>query len=215
MKSNNHDNENKGKCQLFPRLPDDKRVGILRTFHHKMYEDESESEEKRWLCFTFYDYYFSKNKTYCFLVFVSLAMILVGVLSLVYGLALPRLYKTLEVNNASFESLEKDMEQAKKEKAIFLYASVVIISSGFILAAFGFFMPLYKDSGASNDADSVVKTPILVDYELAPYYNKDSLQLNSAHNYAFDDQSSEWTPSPCDSPTDNVSFKTFLVQQDY
>lgn len=204
------------KSSLFPGIPDDtKRVGILRTFHHKMYEeDESKSKKEKKLCSTFCEYYFHDNKNYCFLVLVSLAMILVGILSLVYGLILPRLYETLENSDTSFKSLEEDKAQAEKERGIFLYASVAIISSGFILAAFGFFMPLYKDSGESSDADSIVKAPILVDYEIAPYYTKDPSELNSVHNYAFEDQSSEWTTSPCESPTDNVSFKTFLVQQD-
>lgn len=203
------------KCTLFPRMPDDtKRVGILRTFHHKMYEEDESKSKQNKLCSTFCEYYFHDNKNYCFLVLVSLAMILIGILSLVYGLILPHLYETLESSDTSFKSLEEDKAKAEKERGIFLYASVGIISSGFILAAFGFFMPLYKDSGAASDADSIVKAPILVDYEIAPYYTKDSSQLNSVHNYAFEDQSSEWTASPCESPTDNVSFKTFLVQQD-
>ena len=153
---------------------------------------------------------------------MAITMVLVGILSLVYGLMLPQLNTTLE-NSTDESILAHGRSNAEDNKAIFLYVSVALISAGFILAAFGFFMPLYQDSSAgrlyldgdNNDADSTVKTPILVDYELSPFYNKDdeSLhQLNSTHNYAFE-MSSDWTPSPCESPTDNVSFQTFMVQQ--
>uniref|UniRef100_A0A7M5V2S0 Uncharacterized protein n=1 Tax=Clytia hemisphaerica TaxID=252671 RepID=A0A7M5V2S0_9CNID len=197
--------------QLFPSVPEDKRLGILRTFHHKMYEDDTSGNDGPGLCSVFYDFYFNKNKHYCFVVFVAFALVLVGVLTMLYGFALPTVYRSLEGNQAKNSTvLTLDLQEAEKEKDIFLIASIGMISFGLIAAAFGLFMPLYQDAGQSEYEDSIVKTPILVDYELAPY--KDSLK--AGNNFGFvGDESSDWTPSPCDSPLDNVSFQSFFVQK--
>ena len=202
----NHDTR-----QLFPSVPEDKRLGILRTFHHKMYEDDTTGDNGPGLCSTFYDFYFNKNKCYCFVVFVAFALVLVGVLTMLYGFALPTVYRSWEGDRAKNSTvLTLDLQEAERDKDIFLITSIGLISFGLIAAAFGLFMLLYQDAGKSEYDDSIVKTPILVDYELAPY--KDSLK--AGNNFGFvGDESSDWTPSPCDSPLDNVSFQTFFVQK--
>jgi len=195
--------------QLFPGLPEDKRVGILRTFHHKMYEDQDHTSKKnKGLCQTFYEFYFEKNKGYCMLVLISFALVLIGILSMIYGFMLPPMYHSLENEHSPALLIKQDRLEAVKEKDIFLVASIGLISFGLISAALCLFVPVYQDSGKLYDEDSIIKTPILVDYELAPYRDT----LKGSKNYAFDD-SSDWTPSPSASPTDNVSFTTFYIQQ--
>lgn len=203
------DEDNSSTRKLFPGIPEDKRVGILRTFHHKMYEDEGLEYSKKKTCpQRCANYYCVENKWYGLIIAVAVALVIVGILSIVYGAMLPSLYETFDrQENAAIKS--EDKIKADVEKEVFQITGIGMISFGLVVVVFGIFIPLYRDTANAHldpNKDGV-KTPILVDYEIAPYSLKPGY-------YAMSDSTSDYTPSPCASPVDNASFKTFYIQQE-
>lgn len=194
--------------RLFPGIPEDKRVGILRAFHHKMYEDgEREYSSKKSFFRRCSHFYCVKNKCYGLCISIALAFVVVGILSIIYGCMLPPLYETFDAHeNNKIKSQNKVKAQVEKE--VFQITGICLISFGLVVMTFAIFIPLYRDTFKDSDQNEAgMKTPIIVDYEIAPYSLKPGY-------YAFSDSTSDYTPSPRDSPVDNSSFKTFYIQQD-
>lgn len=199
--------EHEDATRLFEGIPEDKRIGILRTYHHRMYKnDENDLNEKESQFSRCLSYYCVKNKGSCLVISISFALIVVGVLSITYGFMTPGLYKSIGKNGSYTEQL-KDVENYTYYKDLFIIFGIVMVSFGVLAASFGFFVPLYKDSAKKMSAtEECQRTPIIVDYELPPYNT--SLQTG---NYLESDSS--WLSS-CGSPIEQEGFKTFFIQEE-
>lgn len=88
-------------------------------------------------------------------------------------------------------------------KDLFVIVGLSLVGVGMILCVFGVCLPIYKDAKA-EDKNTIIHTPIIVDYELPPY----GMSLQSG-NYSLLANDAADTNSVV---VGNDMFQTYLVQ---
>lgn len=182
--------------------PTEKRVGVIRTFHHKLYENDEWSKKSTFSKIS--HYYCYEHWKFCLLISISIAIMVAGALSTIYGYLLPSLYKSLDMEESKYVQFT-DNEKAVKYKDLFVVVGISLSGVGLVLCVTGACFPVYKDS-MDVDKYAVQHTPIVVDYELPPY----DTTLENA-NYKLIDN--EFGDAEAYMVLENDVFQTYLVQE--
>ena len=119
--------------EMFKTNPPGKRIGIIRTFHHKLYEDDG--WDKKSFASKMYHYYCHEHSRSCFLIMVSLAVIITGILATVYGFILPSLYESLDSEQPQYVKAV-DRKNITKYKDLFVIVGISLTSVGIVLCVF-------------------------------------------------------------------------------
>ena len=185
-----------------PGPPSEKqqRFGIMRTFHHKMYETEP--------CHVIgsfqqmMDLFCVKHKMFCLFTLIAVSVMVAGILCMVYGYMIPDLYDTLGHSESgsghiplrSFVPRKIDEDKQKADQNAFLLSGLVLLIFGTLSVSIGICYPLYRYKKKSDydDDPSSYQSPIVVEYELPPYhsYNSDnSLDFYGSSNNNSNDVS--------------------------
>lgn len=192
-----------------PTTPTERRVGFIRTFHHKLYEDEE--WEKKSIVGKCCHFYCQEHWTFCLLIMISMAILVTGALSALYGFLLPSLYRLMDVDEANATVKFIDSVHAHKYKELFVIIGISLSAVGIILCVSGACLPLYKSSEEATKFAKQQHTPIVVDYELPPY--ETSLEHG---NYKLV-ENGNLLPGGIGDPLpvleSNDMFQTFLVQE--
>jgi len=175
-------------------ITDKKRLGILRTFHHKLYEEPEETEGNliKSCCY----FYCVHNRGASLIITISFIVIIIGILSIIYGSMIP-----------SISQEKGNKEKTVYSKELFIICGISILSFGVVASLFGFVIPLYTSTYKKIEDDGN-QTPIIVDYELPPY----QASVHSNDTFLYSEDSSTAT-SNCPSPLSDEHFQTLYVQK--
>ena len=120
----------------------EKLIGIIRTFHHQLYEDEEDNHDEE-------NYEERTLSRTCFLVMISIAFMITGILSILYGYLLPYLYKLLETGHRK-NALSTDTFNCTKYKYIFVMVGLCLSVFGSVICVLVLSLSLCKDSTQVN-----------------------------------------------------------------